>query len=48
MLPALTQEMACSVLRPPNTTATRVLRGVVTFGASHQTADGRAGFPEYR
>ena len=25
-LPALTQEMACSVLRPPNTTATRTLR----------------------
>src|SRR5690606_1933396 len=28
MLPALTQEMACSLLRPPNTTATRVLRGL--------------------
>jgi hypothetical protein len=25
MLPALTQEMACSVLRPPKTTAMRVL-----------------------
>jgi hypothetical protein len=31
MLPALTHEMACSVLRPPNTIATRVFRGVVTF-----------------
>ena len=30
MLPALTQEIGCSVLRPPNTTATRVLRGVLT------------------
>ena len=26
MLPADTQEMVCSVLRPPKTTATRVLR----------------------
>jgi hypothetical protein len=34
MLPALTQEMACSVLRPPNTIATRVLRGVVMEMAS--------------
>jgi hypothetical protein len=34
MLPALTQEMACSELRPPNTTATRVFRGVVTPMAS--------------
>ena len=32
MLPALTAEMACSVLRPPNTTATRVFRGVLTIG----------------
>src|SRR4051812_41804340 len=30
MLPALTQEIACSVLRPPKTTATRVFRGVLT------------------
>ena len=30
MLPALTQEMPCSVLRPPKTIATRVLPGVVT------------------
>jgi hypothetical protein len=29
-LPALTQEIPCSVLRPPNTTATRVFRGVLT------------------
>ena len=31
MLPALMHEIACSVLRPPNTTATRVFGGVVTF-----------------
>jgi len=31
MLPALTHEIACSVLRPPNTIAMRVFRGVVTF-----------------
>jgi len=31
MAPALTHEMACSELRPPNTIATRVFRGVVTF-----------------
>jgi hypothetical protein len=27
-LPALTHEIACSVLRPPNTTATRVFRSL--------------------
>src|ERR1700754_563230 len=30
MLPALTAEIACSVLRPPNTTATRIFLGLVT------------------
>jgi len=30
MPPADTQEIACSVLRPPNTTATRVFGGVGT------------------
>ena len=44
MLPPLTQEMACSVLRPPKTTATRSLscwpgfRGVFTIG--DPTCDG--------
>jgi hypothetical protein len=33
MLPAETQEMACSLLRPPNTTATRMRpRSVVLAG----------------
>src|SRR5690606_27334943 len=34
MLPALTQEISCSVLRPPKTMATRVLPGVVTGAPS--------------
>src|SRR5690348_15765527 len=32
-LPAETQEIACSVLRPPKTTATRVLPGAAGTGA---------------
>src|SRR4051794_24993777 len=42
MLPALTHEMACSELRPPNTTATRVFRGVVTPLASRLRGTGTA------
>ena len=42
-LPALTQEMPCSGLRPPKTIATRVLPGVVTGGHLFvATAAGRA------
>ena len=35
-LPAETQEMACSLLRPPNTTATRVRPGVTDMGAKRR------------
>ena len=36
-LPALTQEIACSLLRPPNTTATRGLRGCSGWGGDADT-----------
>ena len=37
-LPAETQEMACSLLRPPNTTATRVRPAVLDMGAERRAS----------
>ena len=48
MLPALTQEIACSVLRPPKTTATRVFRGLVTRVTLLCVAAARADSPGIR
>src|SRR6185312_6156576 len=42
-LPAETQEMACSLLRPPNTTATRTRgTGAVVMGTQRRGRSGRA------